>query len=176
MNRTPTALLRRRIAAAASTLLLVSLGACSGTDATSGTDSATTVSGSTSTTATVDTSSVASGVPTLDDTHADDDDLDYDPADATVVTLEDGGSTVDGAGAAVDGDVVTITAPGTYLLSGTLSDGQVVVDSDADGKVVLVLDGVEQLDLEYDVRAFNAELPRVRIIPLDEFDPEYFLR
>ncbi len=40
----------------------------------------------------------------------------------------------------------------------------------------LVLDGVEQLDLEYDVRAFNAELPRVRIIPLDEFDPEYFLR
>ena len=137
-----TAPLRRRIAAAASTLLLVGLGACSATDATSDTEAATTVSGSTGTTA-VDTSSVASGVPTLDDTHADDDDLDYDPADATVVTLEDGGSTVDGAGAAVDGDVVTITAPGTYLLSGTLTDGQVVVDSDADGKVVLVLDGVD---------------------------------
>ncbi len=57
-----TAPLRRRIAAAASTLLLVSLGACSGTDATS-TDSATTVSGSTGTTATLDTSSIASGVP-----------------------------------------------------------------------------------------------------------------
>lgn len=40
----------------------------------------------------------------------------------------------------------------------------------------LVMDGVEQLDLEYDVRAFNAELPRVRIIPLEEFDPTYFLR
>jgi len=26
------------------------------------------------------------------------------------------------------------------------------------------------------VRAFNAELPRVRIIPLDDFDPTYFLR
>ncbi|CAN5708509.1 NYN domain-containing protein [soil metagenome] len=36
--------------------------------------------------------------------------------------------------------------------------------------------GVELMDLEYDVRAFNAELPRVRIIPLDEFDPTYFLR
>jgi putative heme uptake system protein len=31
-------------------------------------------------------------------------------------------------------------------------------------------------DLEDDVKAFNAPLPRVRIIPLGEFDPEYFLR
>ena len=40
----------------------------------------------------------------------------------------------------------------------------------------LAIDGVEHFDLEYDVRAFNAELPRVRIIPLQEFDPTYFLR
>ena len=38
------------------------------------------------------------------------------------------------------------------------------------------LDGVQLFDLEYDVAAFNAELPRTRIIPLDEFDPEFFLR
>jgi putative heme uptake system protein len=31
-------------------------------------------------------------------------------------------------------------------------------------------------DLEDDVAAFNAPLPRVRIIPLAEFDPEHFLR
>ena len=31
-------------------------------------------------------------------------------------------------------------------------------------------------DLEDDVRAFNQPLPRVRIIPLDQFDPESFLR
>ena len=30
-------------------------------------------------------------------------------------------------------------------------------------------------DLEYDVRAFNSELPRMRIIPLAEFDPTAFL-
>ena len=35
--------------------------------------------------------------------------------------------------------------------------------------------GVTLFDLEDDVRAFNAPLPRVRIIPLDEFDPERFL-
>jgi len=35
--------------------------------------------------------------------------------------------------------------------------------------------GLEAFDLEYDVRAFNEQLPRVRIIPIDEFDPAQFL-
>jgi putative heme uptake system protein len=36
--------------------------------------------------------------------------------------------------------------------------------------------GVEVHDLEYDVKAFNIKLPRVRVISLDDFDPEEFLR
>jgi uncharacterized protein len=35
--------------------------------------------------------------------------------------------------------------------------------------------GLEFFDLEYDVRSFNTQLPRVRIIPIDEFDPADFL-
>ncbi|MBM6399561.1 NYN domain-containing protein [Phycicoccus sonneratiae] len=35
--------------------------------------------------------------------------------------------------------------------------------------------GLEFLDLEYDVAAFNERLPRVRIIPIAEFDPAQFL-
>ncbi|HEX6246225.1 MAG TPA: NYN domain-containing protein [Nocardioidaceae bacterium] len=35
--------------------------------------------------------------------------------------------------------------------------------------------GLESFDLEYDVHAFNERLPRVRIIPIDEFDPAQFL-
>jgi uncharacterized protein len=35
--------------------------------------------------------------------------------------------------------------------------------------------GLEFFDLEYDVNAFNERLPRVRIIPIDEFDPAQFL-
>ena len=35
--------------------------------------------------------------------------------------------------------------------------------------------GLTVHDLEHDVRAFTRPLPRVRIIPLDEFDPETFL-
>lgn len=37
------------------------------------------------------------------------------------------------------------------------------------------LPGVELLDLEYDVGSFNTRLPRVRIIPIDEFDPYEFI-
>ncbi|MGN6252855.1 MAG: NYN domain-containing protein [Marmoricola sp.] len=36
--------------------------------------------------------------------------------------------------------------------------------------------GIDLHDLEYDVGAFNEPLPRVRIIPLEEFDPTAFLR
>lgn len=36
--------------------------------------------------------------------------------------------------------------------------------------------GVKFFDLEEDVQAFTLPLPRVRIIPLTEFDPEQFLR
>ncbi|WP_413317117.1 NYN domain-containing protein [Agrococcus sp. 1P02AA] len=35
--------------------------------------------------------------------------------------------------------------------------------------------GIEVFDLEYDVEAFKSRLPRVRVIPIDEFDPLEFL-
>lgn len=60
---------------------------------------------------------------------------------ATKISLSDGGCTVDGAGAAADGSTVTITAGGTYVLTGQISAGQVVVNADGE-KVQLVLDGV----------------------------------
>lgn len=59
---------------------------------------------------------------------------------ATKVSLSDGGCEVDGAGAVADGTTVTITAGGTYVLSGQISAGQVVVNADGE-KVQLVLDG-----------------------------------
>jgi uncharacterized protein len=39
----------------------------------------------------------------------------------------------------------------------------------------LVDRGLEFFDLEYDVGAFNERLPRLRIIPIEEFDPKDFL-
>lgn len=43
------------------------------------------------------------------------------------------------------------------------------------GFVPLFERGLEFHDLEYDVVAFNEKLPRIRIIPIDEFDPRDFL-
>jgi uncharacterized protein len=36
--------------------------------------------------------------------------------------------------------------------------------------------GVEFFDIEYDAEAFDAPLPRVRVIPIEQFDPAVFLR
>lgn len=37
------------------------------------------------------------------------------------------------------------------------------------------LPGLETFDLEYHAKAFDAPLPRIRVIPIDEFDPSRFL-
>ncbi len=37
------------------------------------------------------------------------------------------------------------------------------------------VEGMEFFDLEYDVAAFNTRLPRVRVIPIDEFNPLDFI-
>ncbi len=58
---------------------------------------------------------------------------------ATKISLSDDGCAVDGAGAVADGTTVTITAGGTYVLTGQMSAGQVVVNADGE-KVQLVLD------------------------------------
>ncbi|WP_413450678.1 carbohydrate-binding domain-containing protein [Georgenia phoenicis] len=67
----------------------------------------------------------------------------WDTAAEVAIDLADGATEVSGEGAVVDGDTVTITQPGTYRLSGTVSDGEVIVSSALDGVVRLVLDGVD---------------------------------
>ena len=35
--------------------------------------------------------------------------------------------------------------------------------------------GLRKFDLEFDADVFDAPLPRVRVIPIEEFDPDAFL-
>ncbi|MFJ6158765.1 carbohydrate-binding domain-containing protein [Pseudarthrobacter sp. NPDC092184] len=80
------------------------------------------------------------------DTHYDANDLTWDAAAEVAVTLADGASTVT-AGSSdsvkVDGGTVTITAAGTYRLSGSLSDGQIVVAAGEEDVVRIILDGAD---------------------------------
>ena len=64
----------------------------------------------------------------------------YEPTTETVITLADS-ITIQGSGAVADGSVVTVTHAGTYLISGILHDGQIVVDTADENKVTLVLNG-----------------------------------
>ncbi|MDQ0850053.1 hypothetical protein QFZ65_001991 [Arthrobacter sp. B3I9] len=82
-----------------------------------------------------------------EDTHFDSDDLTWDAAKEVAVTLADGGSTVAAGSTSnavkVDGGTVTITAAGTYRLSGSLSDGQLVVAAGEEDVVRIILDGAD---------------------------------
>ena len=67
----------------------------------------------------------------------------WDESGATAITLNGDSATASGPSAAsvsADGSTITITASGTYVLSGTLSDGEIVVAADK-ADVHLVLNG-----------------------------------
>lgn len=123
------------------------LGACSSKAATSASDS-TSVSDNDSSSAQVENlaTSSSSATETLDNYYGtyEEEDLDasYDEDSATKITLG-ATSEVTGDGATVADQVVTITAAGTYVVSGTLTDGQLVVNVGKEDKVHLILDGVD---------------------------------
>lgn len=91
-----------------------------------------------------ESSSSATGITYLDadDMFTDrDKEVGYDEDTATAITLSDDASSCDSSSVTISNNTITITDEGTYLLTGSLSDGQVIVDAD-DKKVQLVLDSV----------------------------------
>jgi hypothetical protein len=70
-------------------------------------------------------------------------DYTWDTSTVVQVTLNTNSITVEPAVATVDGSKVTITSAGTYNISGTLSDGQVLVNTKDDGNVRIILDGIK---------------------------------
>ena len=72
----------------------------------------------------------------------------YDESEAVKITLSGKTATCDSSNVHIEG-VVTIKAAGVYVLSGTLTDGTVVVDAGDDDKVQLVFDGVSITAADY---------------------------
>ena len=66
-----------------------------------------------------------------------------DSSGTTYIVLNGDSISTDGGGATVDGTTVTITAARTYSISGTLNDGQVIVDCDDEEDVTLLLNGAD---------------------------------
>lgn len=78
-----------------------------------------------------------------DDTEADASETDETKADETQADESETNETkVASSGVSISGNIITISKEGTYVLSGALSEGQIVVDADS-AKVQLVLDNVD---------------------------------
>lgn len=69
-------------------------------------------------------------------------DVGYEESTAVQMTLSDSGIQVSGDGAEADGTTLTIKEEGTYVISGSLSSGQIVIEADDSAKIHLVLNGV----------------------------------
>lgn len=97
--------------------------------------------GTTGTTGEVDWASLID-IPGMDFAYSDrDKDASYDVASATNIALSGQGATVSGEGAAVEGATVTISAAGTYAVTGELTAGSLVVNAGDQDKVQIVLSG-----------------------------------
>jgi len=69
-------------------------------------------------------------------------DVGYEDSTATHITFDGSNIQVTGDGATSKDGVLTIKNKGTYVITGTLKDGQIVVDAEDTDKVQIVLNGV----------------------------------
>lgn len=130
-----------RATSVAALALALALAGCS-TPSTSSTADAS--SSSTASAPSVATSGTAAELASsiAESTHFDEDDLSWDVAKETTISMADGASSAagnDAAAVAVDGNKITISAGGTYRVSGKLSAGELVVAA-GDDVVRIVLD------------------------------------
>ena len=68
---------------------------------------------------------------------------DYDESKSAVITLNGDSASCSLDAVQISGSTITITDEGTYILSGTLEDGMIIVDTEKTDKTQLVLDGAE---------------------------------
>ncbi len=73
----------------------------------------------------------------------------YDESEAVKITLSGKTAACNSSNVQIEDGVVTIKAAGVYVLSGTFTDGTIVVDAGDDDKVQLVLDGVSITAADY---------------------------
>ena len=66
---------------------------------------------------------------------------DYDEAGSVFIQLDGDSASASSDSVQISGSTVTITEEATYILSGTLEDGMVIVDAPDTAKIQLVLDG-----------------------------------
>lgn len=74
---------------------------------------------------------------------AEDIDVGYDEESSVGITFADGSAAISGDGATADGETVTISQAGTYILSGTAANGRIIVAADIKAEVKLIFNGLD---------------------------------
>lgn len=74
---------------------------------------------------------------------AEDIDVGYDEESSVGITFSDGSAAIDGEGATAEGETVTISQAGTYILSGTATNGRIIVSADKTAEIKLIFNGVD---------------------------------
>lgn len=74
---------------------------------------------------------------------AEDIDVGYDEESSVGITFSDGSATISGEGATAEGETVTISQAGTYILSGTANNGRIIVSADKTAEIKLIFNGVD---------------------------------
>lgn len=147
--------MKKLISTLTTLILIITLTACSGgqdetqiSEIASAVDSAVTslVTGDTQ----AETSSSVTGAASIpealaenQEVHEDSDDYTWDSASVIPIVLNGTSIVAEHPGITVDGSSAAITTPGTYSLSGSLTDGQILVNSEEEGLVRLILNGVD---------------------------------
>ncbi len=112
----------------------------------------------------------------------DDDDADDEKTDTSVISLSmltpdydhavqiffsEDGIQADGDGIEISDTSVTISQAGTYIVSGSLDEGQLIVDATKNDDIILVLDGLT-LSCAEDAPIFLKKADQVQIVLADE--------
>lgn len=100
----------------------------------------------------------SSAFPSLD---AKDTDTDFSESDACVITLNRNSAEFSGKGASADGSKITVSSAGSYIIKGTLDDGQLIVDVKS-GDVRLILDDA-RISCSYSCPIYVANADKVII-------------
>lgn len=74
---------------------------------------------------------------------AEDIDVGYDEESSVGITFSDGSATISGEGATAEGETVTISQAGTYILSGTATNGRIIVSANKTAEIKLIFNEVD---------------------------------
>lgn len=139
--------MKRQLSAVLGLLMFLSVPAGCGNSHTAGTDAGNEELSSNEVSETSETSADAEEA---DSVQADsemfterDSETDYDESTSVFIELDGDGASATSDSVQILGTTITITEEATYIISGTLDDGRIVVDASDTAKIQLVLNGVD---------------------------------